>query len=499
MKKLEKVLEQKEIDEQAKNLLQGILYKVEVSYKDYKRVKSKKKKEEKYIQEIAENIEKRCNKISIVRPSEKIEDKKIQKELEKNKFYIGEEIISYPIEEKILYAIEKKSRHPKILNNKYGEATIAISNLINCGKNMDRIEVLRDFNGWSWTTMKNEIENIGANLIYQTIQIMLGEEFLDNWCEDKDGIIDYLELFQDEITQKYGEDMAKTQKELLEKIAISNTAKENKQFAKHISNELNKINKEIEKYENTKEKIAEITEHKKHLLKELSNIEKILGQKVRLKQEYEKVNEQAPIDKKIFNIKVLEKQLNSTKQQLLEQIDKANYFLNPSNYLEEKNKLLMQKETLELAHLTQEQTEEMLIEFLKNFLKCFKIMCKDVKDEDDIVRLIYQFRYFMLLPFDLDKNVKDVEMLESDIIETGRVLVEKAIQEKVINKVPFEIMRHVFETRIIILEDLYYKITSNNEKYYVQIFDENVSEEKFEISPIEKMKINKKIKIFMWI
>ena len=44
---LEKILEQKKIDEQARNLLQGILYKVEVSYKDYKKVKAKKQTEEK--------------------------------------------------------------------------------------------------------------------------------------------------------------------------------------------------------------------------------------------------------------------------------------------------------------------------------------------------------------------------------------------------------------------------------------------------------------------
>ena len=36
---LENVLEQKEIDEKTKNLLQGILYKIEDSYKDYKTVK----------------------------------------------------------------------------------------------------------------------------------------------------------------------------------------------------------------------------------------------------------------------------------------------------------------------------------------------------------------------------------------------------------------------------------------------------------------------------
>ncbi len=39
---LEEILELKKIDERAKNLLQGILYKIEASYKDYRKVKSKK-------------------------------------------------------------------------------------------------------------------------------------------------------------------------------------------------------------------------------------------------------------------------------------------------------------------------------------------------------------------------------------------------------------------------------------------------------------------------
>ena len=34
---LEKILEEKKVDEQAKNLLQGMLYKIEVSYKDYQK------------------------------------------------------------------------------------------------------------------------------------------------------------------------------------------------------------------------------------------------------------------------------------------------------------------------------------------------------------------------------------------------------------------------------------------------------------------------------
>lgn len=494
---LEKILEQKKIDEQARNLLQGILYKVEVSYKDYKKVKAKKQTEEKYVEEIISNIDKRCNKISIVKLSQKLTDDEIQKQLYKNKFYIGDEIISYPIEERILYAIEKKSRFPKILNNKYEESTIAISDLINTGKNMDRTEVLRDFNGWSWTTINKELENIEANLIYQTLQIVLGEEFLDNWCQDKDGIIDYLEQFVEETTQKYGEDIANQQKELLIKIAIASSILSNSEFAQQISEEIKRINQEITIYEDTMKKIIETSNNKKQLLQELNKIEIILSQNSKIKEEYEKRNEEAPIGEKIFNIKKFKKQIENRKKQLLEKIEQANYLLNPSNYLEEKNKLLEQKQKFANIELSKEQLEELLIEFIKNFLKCFGILIENTTDEEDIISLIYKFRYFMLLPFNSNKSVKDLSEIKKNIEETEKKLVQKAKRKKLISDLPFEVMKHVFKTRIITLENLYYKISSESEKYFVQIFDENISEEKFEIDTKEKLKINKKMKIFI--
>ena len=311
---LEKILEQKNVNEQAKNLLQVILYKIEASYKDYQKVKGKKQTQEKYAEEILENIKKKCDKISVVKLNQNLADEEIQKELRKSKYYVGQEIVSYPIEEKILYAIEKKSRYPKILNNKYEEATTAISSLINTGKNMDRIEALRDFNGWSWTTIKKEMENIEANLVYQTLQIILGEEFLDNWVKDKDGIIDYLELLTEELTSQFDAQSAEKIKELLKKISIINTIKHNEEFAQNISQKLQQIDTEIEEYEDTQKKINKITSHKKQLLKELNKIEQILGQDAKLKAEYE--------NQKIFNIKVFRNQLETQKRQLLEEIEK---------------------------------------------------------------------------------------------------------------------------------------------------------------------------------
>ena len=206
---LEMVLEQKDIDEKTKNLLQGILYKIEVSYSDYKKAKVINKTEKQYIDEIIGNINKKCNKIITISFNDKTENSEVMEQLEKNKFYVDEkQIITYPIEEKLLYAIEKSINKKKIVSGKYGIFANTISNFIITGKNIDRVEVLRDFNGWSWTTIKQEIENIKANLVYQTLQILFGEEFMQNWTLDTDGIIGYFEILKTKISEKYGEDIS---------------------------------------------------------------------------------------------------------------------------------------------------------------------------------------------------------------------------------------------------------------------------------------------------
>ena len=96
---LEQILDEKNIEEQAKNLLQGILYKVEVSYKDYKKVKVTKKTKDQYIEELLRDIQNGCHQIQIVKPTKKLENNEIQEELEKKKFYIDKyNIITYPME-----------------------------------------------------------------------------------------------------------------------------------------------------------------------------------------------------------------------------------------------------------------------------------------------------------------------------------------------------------------------------------------------------------------
>ena len=258
---LENVLAQKDVDERTKNLLQGILYKIDVSYKDYQNAKVIQRNKKEYVDEINKNIKRKCNKIVTVSFNEKIEEEKIKKSLEKNKFYIDEnQIITYPIEEKILYAIEKSINNNKIVNSKYEIISEPLSKLIMTGKSLDRVEVLRDFNGWSWTTIKTEIESISSNLVYQILQILLGEEFMDNWSFDTDGIIDYYSMFKEQISNKYGIENAKKLYEIIEKIAIMNEIEQDIDFKSEKIQQLNEIDNDIKKRTNVEQYITELTE-----------------------------------------------------------------------------------------------------------------------------------------------------------------------------------------------------------------------------------------------
>ena len=496
---LEKILEEKQIEEHAKNLLQGILYKIEVSYKDYKKTKAVDKTKKEYLEDILKNIQKRCNQIKIVKLSEKLEDEVIQQELQKNKFYIKDnEIICYPIEEKILYAVEKRSNNEIIVNNKYGIISKPLSNLLNTGKNINKTEVLRDFNGWSWTTIKKEIENIIANLVYQSLQIILGEDFIEDWTNDNEGIIDYIEKMQEEMADKYNKELADNMYMLLQKISILNEIKQDKKYEEYIEQLLKTKEEEIEKYNSIKENISYIYNRKKEILKEIKKIEKILSQESTLKKEYERLNEGVELHKKIFSIKVLRQQLIDKKQKLLNEIEENNYLLNPNNYVEEKNKIIQEKELLEIVNLSEKEQENIVIDFVKNCLKCLEISLNSQTDEEKILKMMYKFRYLMLVPVNNEKNICEVKELEEEILNVEKKFIEIAKNKKVIADVPLEIMEHVFKTRIMNLEELYYKITTEFEKYYVQIFDENITEEKFQINLKEKTKLNKKIKIFIY-
>ena len=102
---LDKVLEEKNFSEDAKNLLLNMIYKIEVSYKDYAQIKGIYQKQNEFIDEIINIISERCKYLFLIDP--KNDEVKMLKQ--KNVLALTNEreqrIYAYPTELAILYGI----------------------------------------------------------------------------------------------------------------------------------------------------------------------------------------------------------------------------------------------------------------------------------------------------------------------------------------------------------------------------------------------------------
>lgn len=501
---LEKIIETKDFDEDVKNLLLTIFYKIDVSYKDYKKIKRNVESKQEYTERLIKIIQNNCDTIKIVKPN--------SEELENRTFLVdsvNKKIICYPVERKLLYSISKIGKKDKILKNKYFVVDKTISDMINIGNNINTVEPLRDFNGWSWLIIKKEIENISYNLIYQIIRILVGEQFLNSWIESKESIIDYYSEFKNRLTEKFGEDLSKEIIINLEKLSIFLEIEVNSEYEEYLKKIKEQNKEKLSIFQNNQKFVEKLTEEKKQINKKIKKIEKILYSKECLEKEYTKINKTLSEDKKIFNIKALENQFKKERLELLEQLEEKNKFLNPRKFIEEKTRLEKIEELLKVIEIKDKNKEKnkILEEFQKSFLKCFLVFINSAETREQIVNLIYMFRYYNLLPFNEKIDINENAKIQKELKNTKEKLIEKAIEYKIITEISHDlkentkIIQFIFETKIISLEDIYITVSKEKDKYYVEFSEdnENVYEEKFEIK-LEKseklnIKLNKKVKI----
>ena len=328
---LEEVLETKHFDEIVQSTLLGIMYKIEAAYKDLETVKKDVQTKEEYISNLIEIIKNECNSIKIIKMSD--EENKIPN----NKTYIVDKkdkmIIAYPIERKILYAISKLGKKEKIIKDEYFLINETLSELINVGNSINMVEPLRDFNGYSWTTIPQEIESIDHNLIYQDLRILVGHEFLNKWIKNNEFIIDYYYLFKEKIENQYGKKNEKKLIDLLSKISILLGMKFNKEKYNDILEKKEEIETELEKMQDKEKFIEEITQNKKEIKKRIKQIDETINNKNMLQEEYIKRNEQLPLEKKIFSMRILSKIMAEEKEKNLKKYEYLNELMNPQNFV----------------------------------------------------------------------------------------------------------------------------------------------------------------------
>ena len=500
---LEKILEKKQFGEHEKSTLLNILYKIEAAYKDVETVKQDVETKEEYISHILEIIKDNCNSIKIINMSD--EEKKIPN----NRTYTinkeKKEIIAYPIERKILYAIAKIEKKDKIIKEDYFVIDKTLSELINVGNNINMVEPLRDFNGYSWTTISQEIESIDHNLIYQNLRMIIGYKFLNKWIKNNEYIIDYFEKFKEELKEKYGKEDATKFIDTLSKISILLSAKFDKAEKENLMEIKEKIEEQFYKVQDKENFIENITKKKVEIANQIKEIDTIINNERLLQKEYIKRNEKLPLENKIFSIRILSRMMEDERDKYFIELEKLNNLLTPLNFLKYKKEIENKYNCLKVlaAEDIQKELDKYKIKLQNIFLNMMKININKAETKQEIEKIIYSFRYYLLLPYDYENAIQNIEKLQSQIDEVRTVLIDKAIDLKAIQRISidkennYEILKNIFNVRIIKLEDAYLKITKEKDKYFVQIFDENVFEEKIEISKPKdlEIKLNKKISI----
>lgn len=500
--RLEEILEKKYFDSSVKSLLLSMLYKIETAYNDYEKVKQNVESKEEYLNNIIDIIKNDCDTIKTVKPYS--EESKIIGDrtflVEKNK----KRIICYPIERKLLYSIAKIGKKDKIVKGDFTILNQTMSDLINVGNSINMVEPLRDFNGYSWTTIPREIESIQHNLIYQNLRILVGYSFLNNWTRNKEFIIDYMELFKSKLEDKYGKKMSEKIIELIKKISIVLDVKFNSKIKENVKLQKKDIENRMAQIESKTDFTINLTDEKKKIASEIGRIDEIINNKNLLQEEYENRNKDLPLQQKIFSVKILSQKLREEREEKIQELEELNNLLNPKNFVKYKKTLEYRYKYLNIR----ENANTLIEKLQKIFIECFKIKIKKTQTRQDLIKHIYEFRYYNLLPYQEDKYIKDVKELQDKLNELQNIIIEKADELKIIEEISknkevnYEIVKNIFSVRIINLEELYIKIVREKDKYFIQIFDGDAYEDKVEIQStqnIEKknlqIRTNKKIRL----
>ena len=508
---LETIMEQKDYDENARSMLLSILYKIEASYKDVETVKQDIETKEEYIKKYISIIQNKCDHIKIIRMREQ------ENQIGENRTYLvdktNKKIECYPIERKLLYAIAKISKKDKIIKDEYPIISETISDLINVGNNINMVEPLRDFNGYSWDTISREMESTTHNLIYQNLRILLGENFLLKWINNSEFMLDYYEKLKNELEDRFGEKEKNNLIKQLEKVSILLEIKYDKEKKEKLINIKKKLDEQLEKMQNKEKFVENITIEKTKITNEIRKIDTIVNNKKELEEEYVKRNESLPLEKKIFSMRVLSEIMIKEREELFNKIDELNNQLNPHYFVKYKKDIEKQYEYLEIIDKSEEEIEKEIEKVVTKiqiiFLNCIQKEIEKITTKQDILKLIYQFRYYVLLPYDIDRKIIDIEKLKKEIEETIKKIIKKAQELKIMQKlskneeVEYIILKNIFSSRIIKLENIELKLTKEKDIIYLQLFDENLFENKIEIGTKEsinpkelKYRTNKRVKIF---
>lgn len=483
---LEEICESKRFEKEAQNLLLSMFYKVDGAYNDYKTVKREVPSKEEFLEIIIDIVKKYCKEIEIARPNSELEKEleiskcKIVEEEPDNKYNKEQRVIFFPNEKVILYSIIKAGLEK--INAKLDIKDKAMLWSIQIGRCISASEVIRDFNGFSWSQIINEIESIDCNVIYTDLIYLLGEKYVNNL---KSSNIEKINNFLN------GELLDK-----LQQLSLKFYLSSNEEQAKKVEENLKKNQEKLEKMNNQENFIEDISKNKKKLLNKIKEIDEQLNNPKQLRDEYIKFNKDLPNEKKIFSVSHYEEMIQNERKKILNEIEDYNKLQNPIEFVKIKDELSSKIKYYEsLKNIKIEDVQ-------KKFLEVFSKEINTKNEKDDLIDYIYKIRYLKYLPISKTKMMKDILSFE----EIEKEAITKAIEKNIITPISnnaetdYLLLKSIFNTKNISLETLYIKLTIKDGKLISEIYDGDIIDSTNEVELPKGSNIHlrktKKVKIF---
>lgn len=202
---LEEILEKKTFSSISKSLLFSMIYKLEVSYKDYAVVKPRVLSKDEFLSHMLNVIQKYCDNIKTVEPESVGAELLIKHDVEAVTNYKERSILVYPTEQAMLYAISDIEPKYFFVKRDFIFKKVLQKVLVE-GYKQNTIEILKDFNGWSWDISLDKRRNDMVYMMYQNLLMIKGEQFLLEWRTDYQAQQDYLAQLKHAIRNITGND-----------------------------------------------------------------------------------------------------------------------------------------------------------------------------------------------------------------------------------------------------------------------------------------------------
>lgn len=506
-KELEKILEQKDFEEDTKNLLLSMFYKLETSYNDYYIVKRKSKTKQEYLENILNNI-RNCNQIKLIKPTDVEFNVFKENGLYEIDLKLGK-IKAIANEIVLLSAILEINNFQIRLNEKYNLIRNSMPYLLNMAYDMENIEVLRDFNAWSWNILTSEMKDIRINLVYQILKIALNFD-LFQIMQEENNYKDVMEFVTEELQKEYSEKVTNKLIEYISKIAIMIYITISENERKRLQEEKEVIEHELLEIKDKKLYIDKITQEKKILKNELKKIDLIINNKALLLEEFENRNQQLPEYKQFFSISHLVEKMQKERKKILEKIESCNHKMEPNNYIRDKQYLQNEYHLLKDIYFEKENNvyhviNQLQVLFLKEILP---IRIEHAENKSELIDLVYELRYYLFLPYTENEMVKTKKEFQTHIQIIKEKIIKKLLEKKWINTLSSNeendimIISSLFNLKTINLDNIYFHISKPKEKYLISIYDEkdtleDTLEMNLEFQKKDKIKLNRKIKLFI--